>query len=89
ENVTDETIVLKGSKVDEQIRKEETDLSKKKKRSNKWLKILITTFLLLAIGITLALTVIPGFFIPKDVKVPDVAGMKYTTAVNTLVEKGF
>ena len=22
-------------------------------------------------------------------KVPDVAGMKYTTAVNTLVEKGF
>ena len=30
ENVTDETIVLKGSKVDEQIRKEETDLSKKK-----------------------------------------------------------
>lgn len=45
--------------------------------------------LLLAIGITLALTVIPGFFIPKDVKVPDVAGMKYTTAVNTLVEKGF
>lgn len=86
ENVTDETIVLKGSKVDEQKRKEETDLNKKKKRSNKWLKILITTFLLLAIGITLALTVIPGFFIPKDVKVPDVSGMKYTTAVNTLVE---
>ena len=44
---------------------------------------------ILAIGITLALTVIPGFFIPKDVKVPDVSGMKYTTAVNTLVEKGF
>ncbi|WP_242213747.1 serine/threonine protein kinase PrkC [Bacillus cereus group sp. BfR-BA-01383] len=88
ENVTDETIVLKGSKVDEQVR-EEAELSKKKKRSNKWLKVLITTFLLLAIGITLALTVIPGFFIPKDVKVPDVAGMKYTTAVNKLVEKGF
>ncbi|MDH4420035.1 MULTISPECIES: serine/threonine protein kinase PrkC [Bacillus] len=88
ENVTDETIVLKGSKVDEQVR-EEAELSKKKRRSSKWLKGLITTFLLLAIGITLALTVIPGFFIPKDVKVPDVAGMKYTTAVNTLVEKGF
>lgn len=44
ENVTDETIVLKGSKVDEQTRKEETDLNKKQKRSNKWLKILITTF---------------------------------------------
>lgn len=89
QNVSDETIVLKGSKVDEQVRKEETKSGKKKKRNNKWLKVLITTFLLLAIGITLALTVIPGFFIPKDVKVPDVAGMKYTTAVNTLVEKGF
>ena len=51
--------------MDEQTRKEETDLNKKKKRSNKWLKILITTFLFLAIGITLALTVIPGLFIPK------------------------
>lgn len=89
ENVTDETIVLSGSKVDEPKRKEHTELDKKKKRSNKWIKVLITTFLLLAIGITLALTVIPGFFIPKDVKVPDVAGMKYTTAVNKLVEKGF
>ena len=69
ENVTDETIVFK-SKVDEQTRKKETDLNKKKKRSNKWLKILITIFLLLAIGITLALTVIPGFFIPKRCKSP-------------------
>lgn len=31
-NVTDETIVLKGSKVDEQTRKEETELNKKKKQ---------------------------------------------------------
>lgn len=53
------------------------------------LKILITTFLLLAIGITLALTVIPGFFIPKEVKIPDVSSMKYEAAVNALVEKGF
>ncbi|MED2592807.1 Stk1 family PASTA domain-containing Ser/Thr kinase [Bacillus thuringiensis] len=89
ENVSDETIVLKGSKVEEPIRAEAAELDKKKKRSNKWLKVLISTFLFLAIGITLALTVIPGLFIPKDVKVPDVAGMKYTTAVNTLVEKGF
>ena len=88
ENVSDETIVLKGSKVEEPIRAEAAELDKKK-RSNKWLKVLISTFLFLAIGITLALTVIPGLFIPKDVKVPDVAGMKYTTAVNTLVEKGF
>ena len=89
ENVSDETIVLNGSKVDEQIKNEEVKPNVKKKRSNKWLKVLIATFLLLAIGTTLALTVIPGFFIPKDVKIPDVSGMKYETAVNALVEKGF
>ncbi|WP_459499811.1 Stk1 family PASTA domain-containing Ser/Thr kinase [Bacillus sp. C1] len=88
-NVSDETIVLNGSNVEEQIKNEEVKPSEKKKRSNKMLKVLITTFLLLAIGITLALTVIPGFFIPKEVKIPDVSGMKYETAVNTLVEKGF
>ena len=88
-NVSDETIVLNGSKADEQIKDEEVKPNEKKKRSNKWLKVLLTTFLLLAIGTTLALTVIPGFFIPKDVKTPDVSGMKYETAVNTLVEKGF
>ena len=89
ENVSDETIVLNGNKVDEQVKNEEVKPKIEKKRSSKWLKVLITTFLLLAIGITLALTVIPGFFIPKDVKIPDVSGMKYETAVNALVEKGF
>ncbi|MBC6971878.1 Stk1 family PASTA domain-containing Ser/Thr kinase [Bacillus sp. Xin] len=88
-NVSDETIVLNGNKADGQIKNEEAKPKVEKKRSNKWLKVLITTFLLLAIGITLALTVIPGFFIPKDVKIPDVSGMKYETAVNALVEKGF
>lgn len=88
-NVSDETIVLNGSKADEQIKNEEIKPNVEKKRSNKWLKVVITTFLLLAIGTTLALTVIPGFFIPKDVKIPDVSGMKYETAVNALVEKGF
>ncbi|PEB55061.1 serine/threonine protein kinase [Bacillus pseudomycoides] len=88
-NISDETIVLNGSKADEQIKNEEVKPNVKKKRSNKWLKVLIATFLLLAIGTTLALTVIPRFFIPKDVKIPDVSGMKYETAVNALVEKGF
>ncbi|MEN1934363.1 Stk1 family PASTA domain-containing Ser/Thr kinase [Paenibacillus sp. 102] len=88
-NVSDETIVLNGSKADKQIKNEEVKPNVEKKRSNKWLKVLITTFLLLAIGTTLALTVIPGFFIPKDVKIPDVSDMKYETAVNALVEKGF
>ncbi|MDM5189568.1 Stk1 family PASTA domain-containing Ser/Thr kinase [Bacillus sp. DX4.1] len=89
ENLSDETIILTEKKTDEQTKDEQVKPKKKKQRSNKWFKVLITTFLLLAIGTTLALTVIPGFFIPKDVKVPDVSGMKYETAVNSLVEKGF
>ncbi|PFK46082.1 serine/threonine protein kinase [Bacillus cereus] len=88
-NVSDETIVLNGNKVVEQMQNEEVKPKVEKKRSSKWLKVLITTFLFLAIGITLALTVIPGFFIPKDVKIPDVSGMNYETAVNALGEKGF
>ena len=88
-NVSDETIVLNGNKVVEQMKNEEVKPKVEKKRSSKWLKVLITTFLFLAIGITLALTVIPGFFIPKDVKIPDVSGMNYETAVNALGEKGF
>ncbi|HDR4569783.1 Stk1 family PASTA domain-containing Ser/Thr kinase [Bacillus cytotoxicus] len=87
-NAGEETIVLHGNKGEEHT-KEEVQPKLEKKRSNKWLKVLITTFLFLAIGITLALTVIPGFFIPKDVKIPDVAGMKYESAVTALVEKGF
>ncbi|ENQ3106652.1 serine/threonine protein kinase [Bacillus sp. 491mf] len=85
---TEETIVLAGkSKEEKQQDKPEEEQKKKKKKSNRWLKILLTTFLFLVVCGILAVTVIPGFFIPKEVKVPDVSGMTYETAVNTL--KGF
>ena len=88
-NVSDETIVLTGKKAGEPDKDAQQPSKKIKKRGNKWIKVLVTIFLLLAVGITLALTVIPRFFMPKDVKVPDVSGMKYETAVNVLVEEGF
>lgn len=84
---SDETIVLPGKSKEE---KQQDELEKqKKKKSNRWLKILLTTFLFLVVCGILAVTVIPRFFIPKEVKVPDVSGMTYEKAANTLVNKRF
>lgn len=81
----EETIVLSGKPKEEKQQDEPEE--QKKKKSNRWLKILLTTFLFLVVCGVLAVTVIPGFFIPKEVKVPDVSGMTYEKAVNTLVNK--
>ena len=40
-------------------------------------------------GAVLALTVFPSLFIPKDVAVPDVAGLEYEEAVIKLEDEGF
>ena len=85
---TEETIVLSG-KSKEEKQQDKPEKKKKKKKSNRWLKILLTTFLFLVVCGILAVTVIPGFFIPKEVKVPDVSGMTYEKAANTLVNKRF
>ncbi len=82
---TEETIILPGKPKEE--KQQDEPEKQKKKKSNRWLKILLTTFLFLVVCGILAVTVIPGFFIPKEVKVPDVSGMTYEKAVNTL--KGF
>ncbi|SFI22073.1 MULTISPECIES: Stk1 family PASTA domain-containing Ser/Thr kinase [unclassified Bacillus (in: firmicutes)] len=84
---TEETIVLPGKSKEEKQQDEPEE--QKKKKSNRWLKILLTTFLFLVVCGILAVTVIPGFFIPKEVKVPDVSGMTYEKAVNILGNKGF
>ena len=85
---TEETIVLSG-KSKEEKQQDKPEEEQKKKKSNRWLKILLTTFLFLVVCGILAVTVIPGFFIPKEVKVPDVSGMTYEKAANTLVNKRF
>ncbi|MDI5787587.1 PASTA domain-containing protein [Bacillus licheniformis] len=43
----------------------------------------------LAASAVLALTVFPSLFIPKDVAVPDVAGLEYEEAVIKLEDEGF
>ncbi|MGG2095844.1 Stk1 family PASTA domain-containing Ser/Thr kinase [Bacillus sp. S13(2024)] len=86
---SEETIVLFGNSKEEKQQNEVKQEEQPKKKSNRWLKILLTTFIFLVVCGILAVTVIPGFFIPKEVKVPDVSGMTYEKAVNTLVDKGF
>lgn len=46
-------------------------------------------FFVLAVSAVLALTVFPSLFIPKDVAVPDVAGLEYEEAVIKLEDEGF
>lgn len=87
EAANDETIII-TTKQPEDIKKK-LEHKKQKSKSSKWLKGLFITFVLLSLCIVLALTVIPKFFIPKEVEIPDVSGMKYEKAVNVLVDKGF
>ena len=83
----DETIIVTSKQAEDA--KQELQKQKQKSKSSKWLKGLFITFSLLALCVVLALIVIPKFFIPKEVEIPDVSGMKYEKAVNILVDKGF
>ncbi|MEC2365393.1 Stk1 family PASTA domain-containing Ser/Thr kinase [Bacillus licheniformis] len=69
-------------------KKKQAKANKKKKRK-KWPLILLTVFFVLAASAVLALTVFPSLFIPKDVAVPDVAGLEYEEAVIKLEDEGF
>jgi serine/threonine protein kinase len=87
ESGIEETIINTG-KVE--FKKEEPRKTKKEKKpKNKLLKSMLIVFLLLIAGGIAAVTVVPGFFVPKDVKVPDVSGETYADAVNILSKKGF
>nr|WP_279665027.1 Stk1 family PASTA domain-containing Ser/Thr kinase [Ectobacillus ponti] len=79
---SEETIVSTGKP--EEVKKSKPAKSKKKR-----LVLLLTAiFLLLGVSGVLALTVVPGFFIPKDVTVPDVSGMSYEKALTVITSKG-
>lgn len=69
-------------------KKKQAKANKKKKRK-KWPLILLTVFFVMAASAVLALTVFPSLFIPKDVAVPDVAGLEYEEAVIKLEDEGF
>ncbi|MEC1535935.1 Stk1 family PASTA domain-containing Ser/Thr kinase [Bacillus sonorensis] len=61
----------------------------KKKKRKKWPIVLLTLFFILVTSMVLAVTVFPSLFMPKDVKVPDVAGLEYEEAVTLLEGDGF
>lgn len=84
----DETLVHNTGK--HQIKaQDDPQKGKDKKKRKKWPMILVSTFVTLVIlGIFIVL-VLPNLLSPKDVKVPDVSGLKFDDAVTALVSKGF
>jgi eukaryotic-like serine/threonine-protein kinase len=65
------------------------DKKKPKKRKGKIFLITFLTLLFLAGAGIAAITLVPSFFAPKDVKIPEVAGKEYEEALKLLISKGF
>ncbi len=66
-----------------------TENGKSKKKRKKLPIILFSILSFLIILIVLTITVLPGLFSPKDIEIPDVAGMELDQAVTELVTAGF
>ena len=84
----DETIIHKTDKQNS-AGKNAPKGNDNKKRRKKWPIILISTFAALIILGILVITVLPNLISAKDVKIPDVSGLKLDEAVTSLVSKGF
>lgn len=54
-----------------------------KRRKKKWIIILLILFILIGIGVT-TMFFVPGFLLPKDVKIPEVTEMEYSKAEDDL-----
>ncbi|WP_042224095.1 Stk1 family PASTA domain-containing Ser/Thr kinase [Oceanobacillus manasiensis] len=72
-----------GKKKKEKKNKNKKNKKDKTNKKKKWLIILIVLFFILAAGVA-ALFLIPGILQPKDVQIPDVAGLDYEEAVDKL-----
>ncbi len=91
---TDETIVRSFSKPvvvpdEEPVQKAQKAPKKKKRKKNKWMVSLLILFLVLAGAGVIAVTVLPSFFLPKDVTIPNLRDEDYEEAVTKLVSLGF
>lgn len=74
---------------DKKAKKKSKKEKKGKRRKNKVALIIFITFFILAIAGAAAFFIVPTLLLPKDVKVPDVAGETYEDASNILKEQGF
>lgn len=75
--------------IDKKSKKKIKKEKKGKRRKSKVALIIIITFIMLAIAVAAAFLIVPTFLLPKDVKVPDVAGETYEDASSILKEQGF
>jgi serine/threonine-protein kinase len=84
----DETLVHNTGK-HQVIAKDDQKKEKDKKKRKKWPIILVSTFAAIIILGILAVLLLPNLMTPKDVKIPDVSGLKFDDAVTSLVSSGF
>ncbi|KAB7663918.1 Stk1 family PASTA domain-containing Ser/Thr kinase [Bacillus sp. B1-b2] len=94
----DETIIHKMDKVEkpkepvataEDLKKQQKEKKNKKKKGKKIATIIISTFIALIVLMALTVFVLPDFLAPKDIEVPDVAGMEIQEATEKLQSLGF
>ncbi|WP_379967164.1 Stk1 family PASTA domain-containing Ser/Thr kinase [Ectobacillus sp. sgz5001026] len=84
ESESDETIINTGKVDSKEEPMKDKEVGKKKKPKRRLMISLLVVFVLLTLGVVAAVAVVPNFFIPKDVKIPDVSGKTYADAVNIL-----
>ncbi|WP_028398967.1 Stk1 family PASTA domain-containing Ser/Thr kinase [Ectobacillus panaciterrae] len=93
ESGIEETIINTGKielETEQPIKQEKKqEKTQEKKPKSKFMRSMFIVLFLLILGGIAAVTVVPGFFIPKDVKIPDVSGKTYADAVSVLINKGF
>ncbi|KAA0547983.1 Stk1 family PASTA domain-containing Ser/Thr kinase [Bacillus sp. BGMRC 2118] len=88
--------IIKDEKTSQKHNAEETiihpdkgKVTPKKKKGKKIIITVVTSLILLMIGIVAAFTVFPSLFLPSDVTVPDVSGKSYEAAYSELDKLGF
>jgi len=75
--------------IQKEKKKEKSKQKKEKKKKKKITAIIVSTFIGLVLLMAIALFVLPELFTPKDIEVPDVAGMELDAAKEKLESKGF
>jgi len=90
--ITEETVILgkeeKGEEAKAPEPKKATDKKNTKKKKKKWPIVLVSVFFGLILLGVLAITVLPEFFSPKDITVPDVSGKEIESAIAELEASG-
>ncbi|WLR43575.1 Stk1 family PASTA domain-containing Ser/Thr kinase [Bacillus carboniphilus] len=91
QNQHDETLVHTPNKLKQKdLKNNQGNTTKKlKKKKNRWPKIIVSTFFVLVLSIILALFIFPSLFMPEDIEVPDISGLKLEEGIELLEAADF